>query len=460
MLSGARTRTQDLLRGLRPMLTLRSKNVRAIAAFVALLALAGGVATSCRGVVVGDGKNGVGELCDLLRRCFGESACSDAALELRFASAKDSDNDTFLKLMNANQCLSSCSAAKACWDSVPVCQVGPMECATKEECCQFTVGKGDCDDDTHACCIPQSVACTPPDPEHPEIDPTPCCDGRVCKKVNSNVFTCGGDAPCVELGEACETDASCCSKLCEIPPGGTQKVCVQKTCGDINVGCEVDGDCCDDLCCSGSGTNCPPTASVPAGHCARPLCDDGQMVGDPCTSPTPCDPKSTEPQCCGDLQYECVSPVGDDSIGICTPLPHALPPGFDCSSNAGCCPVGANAQVGVCGLSGICQVSQSTCTVYDPTVYSDATKANCGPQFMQECCGGCFGGKCACGLSSCHSPKEAGPPIGCLESEPLGATREKCALAVCAVDPACCCLAWENACVIEALTLCPAPDLQ
>lgn len=440
-------------------------DARTLLSLAVLVGLSTVVGTSCRGVVVGDGLNGVEELCSLLRRCFGDAACDNTVIDDRFANSPVKTNGDFLKTLNANACLSSCSAAKACWDEAPVCQVGPETCAVKEDCCEFTSGKGDCDDDSKTCCVPQSVTCTPPDDAHP--NPTPCCDGRDCKKVNSNVFTCGGDAPCVDLGQTCESDASCCSKLCRAVPGSVDKVCVPKTCGDINVGCAVDTDCCDDLCCAGNGTNCPATAAVPAGHCTRPLCSDGQLVGDPCVSPTPCDPKSSEPQCCGDPQYQCVSPVDDDSVGICTVLPHPLPPGFDCSSDVGCCPVGADASAGVCGLSGICQVSQSTCTVYDPSVYVDASLANCGSSIKEECCGGCFGNKCACGLSACHTPKSAGAPIGCAEEpgsmSPEALQRanwEKCALRVCEIDPACCCLAWEDACVVEALTLCPASELQ
>lgn len=430
---------------------------RAVLALVALVLVGGVSASSCRGFVAGEGIDGAEELCDLLRRCFGTEACDSLSMRNRFTLASVDDRTTFLDTMNANQCLASCSAAKACWDSVPVCRAGISKCESNEECCQFTEGKASCDDGSKQCCVPRSVTCTPYDPLDPDAA-TPCCDGRVCTKVNSEVFTCGGDAPCVELDQPCESDSACCSNQCKKAPGEAKGICVPKTCGDINVGCGAKTDCCDDLCCAGV-EGCPTTAAGASGVCLRPLCQPGEEPGDPCSEPEQCDPNSLEPQCCGLPEFKCVRPVGTDEFGICTRIPAVLPPGFDCSSDAGCCPI-EDLKQGVCGVSGVCQVSKSSCTEYDPSAYNLGAADNCGGM-LPECCGGCFGNKCACGISSCHAPTLAGPPLGC--PAPLGAVEtewEACALLVCQKDPACCCLGWENACVIRALEICPASNLQ
>lgn len=433
---------------------------------LALVVLTASVsAASCRAFVAGEGVDGAEELCDLLRRCFGASACDSLALRNRFTLADEASRVTFLDTMNANQCLSSCSAAKACWDSVPVCRSGVASCTAKEECCQFTTGKTSCDEDAAQCCIPRSVPCTPYDDANPSAY-TPCCGGRACTKINSDVFTCGGDAPCVELDQPCDSDAACCSNQCEKADGEAQGVCVPKTCGDINVGCGKKTDCCDDLCCAGVD-GCPLTGAGEKGVCLRPLCQPGEEPGNPCVDPAQCDPDSPDPQCCGLSEFKCVRPLASDAFGICTRIPAVLPPGFDCSSDAGCCPIEGLDQ-GVCGVSGVCQVSQSSCTEYDPAAYKLGAMDNCGGN-LPECCGGCFGNKCACGLSTCHAPTLAGPPLGCpppvdpanlTPDEKLRATWEACALEVCQTDPACCCLGWESACVVQALEVCTAGNLQ
>lgn len=446
------------------------KGIAVLVASVALVA-------SCRGLVVGDGVDSTDELCELLRRCFGDDACDTLSMRNRFNLANDGDREKFLTTLTANQCLSSCSAAKACWDAPPVCKQGIASCSSKEECCQFTAGKAACDEDASACCIPRSVPCTPYDPANPDVVPTPCCGNRTCTKVNSDVFTCGGDAPCVDLGQPCKNDASCCSNQCQkAGPDAPDGVCVQKICGDINVGCGGPDDCCPGLCCAGIGA-CPALLSGESGVCRKLACQPGEKPGDPCTNPQPCDPNSVEPQCCNDPAapaYQCVRPVGTNDAGICTPIPAVLPPGFDCSSDEGCCPIDG-AGKGICGVSGVCQVSQSTCTPYDPLAYAAGGLDNCGGN-LPECCGGCFGNKCACGLSTCHDPAIAGPPLGCAApsspaptpEEKRAAAWEACALAVCEKDPACCCVSWENTCVLQALnlratsqgTVCAASNLQ
>jgi hypothetical protein len=372
-------------------------------------------------------------------------------LDARFEAASSKTNASFLDVLNTNRCLESCSAAKSCWDAQPVCRLATSACDSNQECCEFTTGKGACDADTKACCKPRSVPCDPND-----LEGNPCCDALPCVQISDVVFTCGGDAPCIDLEQPCESDAACCSNFCKKDGDAAVGTCAQKTCGDIQVGCDTKADCCGDLCCSGVD-GCEGVLDSPPGVCVQPTCADEI---DPCAKPVPCDPAGDpSKQCCGDPAAICVTPVGGDGPSVCAHIGSPLPPGFDCSADTGCCGVDGMNQ-GVCGATGICQVSASTCTSYDPSAYLQGSQPNCGDPMLPECCGGCFGGRCACGLSACHSPTLIGSPIGCLAGETNAEGREACALRVCETQPACCCLAWEEECLIAAYKTCADTELQ
>ena len=400
----------------------------AAASLVLALGALGTSATSCRGVVVGKNEDGVEALCELLERCYGQDAPGCADLDARFATAKTSVSDEFLSAVVANKCLDGCSAAKICWDQPPVCtsaeDAKASPCSHPQDCCGFTSGLASCDQGT--CCVPHAVKCSPT---------TTCCHGEPCySPVPGQPATCGGVPPCTDPGGSCKSNSECCSKKCD-----TSGVCASKNiCQPEGNICVSKSDCCEDLDCvadPNGGKRCSKGSTCSFGSaCAPPSAAGGALS---------CTPNSQD-ACCGHPE----ACVADESglIGVCVDFtqPIVLPDGFECANNENCCN-------GFCDKTStpIC-AQPRTCAVFDPSCYP----AGCGasnPNACQtdaDCCANqCVNGRCTCGISTCHSALELGPPIAC----PASTTAASCVDEVCALDPFCCCSAWDELCVQKAV---------
>lgn len=383
------------------------------------------VASSCRSIVAGDGRDASTELCDLLKRCYGPASVDCAKLSGAFGVDAKTD-DAFLAFLAQNDCLSSCNDAKKCADYPPVCARSDKPCERTSDCCESTLGHQVCQ--ASQCCAPVGVPCT--------LD-ADCCPGVQCKRVgDTDQRTCSGVVACKEVGDACGNDIDCCSKACQ---GG---VCRQKICSSI-------GEKCSNA--EGGPTCCP--AGDAAGSAVS--CVDGACVLETCHASTcgdlvPCDPKGDPTTaCCGSPTLRCVADVLGD-YGVCVDVQggaSALPDGFDCAYGTDCCS-------GACLPTGTgyqCGTPQVGCVATNDACVLDATTGT------SDCCfGDCVDGRCACGGTSCHSSYEEGAPIDCQPGDPL-ASPQCDAKMVCAGDPFCCCNQWDAICVGEAFALCGPP---
>lgn len=409
------------------MKTSLGTHLRRAALLATVAAATVALAPSCRGVVAGQAQDGVASLCDLLTRCYGSTAPECGDVVSRFDGAQPKTNDAFLGFMNANDCLATCSTAKMCWDHSPVCVDLQFPCAHTEDCCGFTKGLATCDGTS--CCSPKGVLC--------DEGASTCCSGVPCFSPQvGQPATCGGVPPCTSAGDSCADDFECCSKQC----GADGKCVEQKTCSNAGEPCAATSDCCPD-----TGLTCN-AASGQIGQCAKENCEIGSACSPPTATdaaPLACDPASPD-SCCDHPEF-CVADV-TGTHGVCVDLTKfsQLPAGFDCQTNADCCS-------GFCDLSSttpVCSTVSPTCAKFDASCFV-ADDAACATQCVDgsDCCAQqCVNGRCTCGVSSCHSPFMAGPPLACDGGTP----EEACAAQVCSYDASCCCTGWDSLCIEEA----------
>jgi hypothetical protein len=357
-------------------------------------------------------------ICGLLSTCYAAGTFSgcEAHVNGDLEDAGAGDRDGWLQALSAQGCLDSCSTARDCLDTAPVCAKRGTGCTQAEECCGFTSGSGDCDTRAHRCCVPQGQRCS--------LD-SDCCDSAgVCDNVDGGTGTCGGTI-CRGAGVACQLDRQCCSETC-LSTG-----CAAKTCKVDHFDCKSAGECCSGFC-------------DPGGHCAEPVC---LGEGQPCTSAKDCCQAPGHALVCYMLGTE-----GFCSPGMCTPQQ------VGCMSDDQCCTGSCDPTYHVCAAPCVvtgdaCQRGAECCTgTCDAGTCAGCSTASCDAG--ADCCSGtCVAGTCTapCGQTTCtgHDVCQVG---AALSSKGCGdPTLDACITAICNTDAYCCCTAWDSFCAGEAL---------
>ncbi len=365
------------------------------AALLALAAVAGG---SCRDLLVGERIDALAELCVLLENCYGDEF-SCAGLEGELASATPEARSEFLTAFNAEACLGSCPAARACLDLQPFCEP-TGSCSDDRECCSWSRGEAACQKELGQCCKPTGVSCA---------------DGDLCCDSECREGTCGG-VVCTSVGEVCASDNECCSHYCD----GDR--CAVLDCVLLGGECQTQDDCCqldDGVTGPGAGVSCEEQHCVAA---TPPACFP---EGEAC---------SNSSECCEDANQACLM-VQQEAMIYTACGEQLCEAGFPCTLELGCCQdfscdgatltcqpavtcVGAGL---ACGAADICCVGScldGTCTEATCNLGLAPAGWQCQPFYYLDC-GFC---DCDCGA---HDPDCDDPslPVWCNDnSAPDGTT--------------------------------------
>jgi hypothetical protein len=380
--------------------------------FVVLLA-------SCSSLLgVDEYNSSTDDLCELLVACYGFPAC-EQHIGQSLDAASSTDRTAWLVAFSDEGCMLKCTSARKCLDIDPVCESEGESCAVPEECCGFLTGEASCN---QKCCRPPGVPCEVSSPEDVQGN---CCEGE-CSRTTG---TCGGTV-CYGVGQFCLNDLDCCTKACR------DFKCAENLCGLDGDPCEDPiAPCCDGLC--GPNNRCGCTAQ--GGSCVT----DNDCCKDPNLPPLQCQPETQtcEPTTtcipnelpCGPLG--CCSGFCDDQSGTCADACTDV--AAPCQKNEECC-------TGEC-VNNACACSTEICTK-DTDCCEVTPGANDGK---------CYGGAChpVCVTSTCdHGECATGGPLS--DACTTSSLDPTCIPTVCALDPYCCCNAWDEYCIDEAVELC------
>jgi|GEM_PF-526914 len=413
-------------------------------------------------------------------------------------------------------CAVVCAVDPSCcvdgWDSVCVANAinlcGPCGTTASFQSCFAAGSDPGCDD--AACC---AAVCA--------IDPFCCAidwDAACVAIAKFECLYCGSPSTVscfLPNAVAFCSDASCCNKVCNIDPAccdpslSWDTLCVQLArdlcadCGNPNLGpcnqpsfspscenmqcclkvCQIDPFCCeiiwDQQCADRSNQLCFQCGSLLAGSCClkhgNPFCSDQACCETVCLF---------DPFCCtGTWDEICVSlttilcptlecPCGTNPASCFTA--HATPGCNEtlccqsiCDIDNFCCLVHwdaicANMATALCGTNGACVPGSGSCTVPHSTPGCDSPASCCSIvcAFLPECCTVAWDFVCVqaafdtcqnCGVPSAGSCfSDSGSP-GCADLV--------CCQLVCNIDPFCCAISWDGACVGLANAECGAPEL-
>ncbi len=371
-------------------------------AATALVTSAVGLSASCRELVVGDGIDAASELCDYVRRCYGDERVFGGCD--RFASilegAPEPTRVGFLAEIDLETCLASCPAALACLDVSPYCaQAEP--CGEARDCCGWSDGLSRCSGGS--CCVPLGAPCAA------EGD---CCEG-ICEGG-----VCGG-RPCLNNAQPCEYGEECCSGVCR------DGACDKKDCSFDGEPCALPTDCC-------------PAEPGTMNTCETGVCQKVGVVS--CQGELePCEPMGGALVCCDGLTCQ------DDGMGaVC---------------RSACADTGQECAITPCCGDGVCDASTDPPFCAPPVVCLD-TFVPCLQSY--ECCSGyCLkpdptqpAGTCdECLESDCsHSVCTTGGPMA---PEACAMQGYDCIVAVTSFDPFCRCTGWDSTCLSYLPELCP-----
>jgi hypothetical protein len=255
------------------------------------------------------------------------------------------------------------------------------------------------------------------------------------------VIAMAGDPPaacfnathdCLSVGEPGCTDAFCCDVICAIDPFccsvAWDEVCV----GEAQEFCAVTGTC--------------GASSHPCDVTGFPGCDDAVCCEAVC---------AVLPDCCdtmwdGDcvLQAFAICRLPDPPT-VCTLAVHGCGEvgGPGCSAD-GCC-------------ADVCAVSPSCCAVAWDAACVEIAAELCGvitPPFCdQSAPPNAVAEPEPCGTSvnnGCNGGADSGSDC-CVASGGVDCDDPACVNAVCAIDPFCCMVAWDQICADESIILCP-----
>ena len=306
-----------------------------------------------------------------------------------------------------------------------------------------------CPNPAQDCCVEDPI-------EPPDV--FGCQDDLCCRRVCAcDPFCCDSEGTCNGRGGTCLIHADCPSgQTCEVEGTctGSGDACLvqadcpfgqtcdgDRTCSVSGGTCIIDNDCpsgetCDGIgTCSVSGNTCVSDANCPSGEtCVGDGTCNGTgatcLIGAaPCSFQQTCDGEGT----CNGSGAACVidadCPAGQtcDVEGTCAGTGGTCQVVADCPAGQTCAGLGAWDQF----CAGRGQIDPAT-----------GLPDGCGAEVLcvQECspCGGPNTGDCCAdtGSASCND-------LTCCE-------------AVCAEDPFCCEITWDDICAVEAETICPA----
>jgi len=286
--------------------------------------------------------------------------------------------------------------------------------------------------------------------------------GAACGARDSldGVTSSADDDRCALDGRACELAADCCSGSCE------RGVCGRSSCAEDGASCASDEACCSLRCgddgrcesaCRASGQSCTVPSDCCSLQCAGGACVDGcATVGDACQNPNDC--------CSGNCSGgRCVEPcvpngLGCDTPGECCSLVCNAGVCGGCIQNGALCTDGDSCCSGICAqgvCAGPCQPNGAACQAPADCCSGGCNGGVCGPACVPDgvacdpqtpCCAGvCESG--FCGAATCsHGECETG--------DRLSPACSPCVANVCAADPFCCQVAWDDLCVDGAAQIC------
>jgi hypothetical protein len=358
--------------------------------------------------------------------CAGDPLCCATAWDALCADAA------------SGACLGSCGCVPpytGCCASHPDpgCDDGACEscvCAADPTCCEVAWDASCLEEALEGCatscgCPPVGSCCA----ENPVGSPG--CDDGVCQAcvcaLDSFCCDASWDSVCAMTSFSANCEASC---ACTVVPGNC---CVETPAAGCAVaGCEacvcaLDALCCesawDAICVEFAGSSCQGDCVCPI---PGPCCESNATAGSGCTEPA-CEGCvcGLDPFCC-DTQWDavCVQVGQDECFADCGCV---APPGDCCAPGPGAgCVLGA-CEACVCGADPVC------CEVQWDAGCASEAKSTCLPD-----CGCSVPGAC-CGGSPTGAP-------GCIDAA--------CEACVCAKDTFCCNTAWDGTCALEAAVEC------
>lgn len=381
-----------------------SRRRRRITRIVAAAWLLVGIG-SCTSVLDLDGHASVAEeMCTLLDRCYDadDSARCRPTIEGHLNEASSPVRAQWLKSITDRSCLDSCSAGRVCLNLEPLCTFAGS-CVLDQDCCGSLEGRASCVDGS--CCTTRGSAC------NSDAD---CCTGAgAC--VNG---TCGGTT-CTEANQRCERDVDCCTRICK----GNQ--CATTVCNDNKFDCVVDQDCCSGF--------CDPAVK----RCAEPPTCGGE--GEACAIETDCCSETHCVRAPGTLEGHCAARACSLELVDCADDDQCCSGHCDRSSSSFFCAVACSHAGNSCAADTDCCASTCTDNVCVGTCSTNLCTKSAG------CCNGnpCVGGVCGaeCAPPAAHNPCTPGGPLATVD------IATACVDVICAADPFCCCVAWDDICV-------------
>lgn len=347
----------------------------------------------------------------------------------------------------ANWCAGSCFESHdqpfcndgACCDSV--CTIDPFCCATKWDGICVGVAEQRC---SSLCGMPDGGNCFLPKLT-PACSDRDCCDA-VCA-VDAFCCTTEWDAACVTLAKGTRRRPGLCTapKCGEFTTGACCSEHDQPACNDqqcCEAVCKRDPFCCDsqwDVTCAGAARNlsicnCVSDCGDPcSGSCCEahgtPLCNDEKCCTGVC---------ALDPFCC-DLNggaWDAICVGLTSSVPACGD-PCPLPECGDANAGQCCAPHAGPA----CNDTSCCHLVCAQDT-YCCDVAWDTLCALSAGDLCPECQGDLY-----CGSSSANDCFTAHPAPFCNDFN--------CCSFVCTIDPTCCSVSWDQACVDLADAFCP-----
>jgi len=355
-----------------------------------------------------------------------------------------------------------------------VCEVDPYCCDTKwddicageaEDMCEICIagpvcGDGACTGDEGCEDCPEDCGWCPGEGGCCIANGTPGCDDPAVTACvcDMDAFCCTSqwDALCASQADECGTcDGDCCAA--NETPG-----CDDETC-EATI-CAADPYCCDtkwDSICAGAAEDtCEACAVGP--ECGDGSCNGAETCADCpedcgwCEGEGSCCIANGTPGCDNKAVQDCVC---DADPFCCTNTWDSLcaAAADDCGSCGGdCC--AANDTPGCDD-----ETCEATVCAADPYCCDTKWDSICAGQALDMCAG------CAvdpfCGDGNCDADEDcvgcAGDCGGCqgdccASNGSIGCNDPMCQAAVCAADPWCCNVNWDNACAAGAADLCPA----
>jgi hypothetical protein len=277
----------------------------------------------------------------------------------------------------------------------------------------------------------------------------------------------GSDGGCIVLGNACTSNASCCSSSCN------KGACAYPTCASDGTACTANSECCSGTCTGGKcatlntmcktlGNTCTTGSDCCSGYCNSGTCQPSSFCGQPgdaCHSNTDCctgtctvasgatlgtcgqfafggncsaadgqlcNTPAGEGGCGGNCCSRLCAPWGPTGVDICQPATGCHVEGDTCLTDNDCCGSEAFVDAGiptsgkpVACINGYCQQHMG-CTPNGDVCKLMTTSCNAN----QDCCAGLGNSRTACRPDNLGVPRCAS---GCDPDAGMGTSGSACA---------------------------------